>query len=48
MKYAFFLFCFFALQCCNAPSSKKEINQQIAEANGVYNFYKVQMLEFTF
>jgi hypothetical protein len=48
MKYALFLSCFFALQCCNAPSSKKDINQQIAEANGISNFKKAQMLEFTF
>jgi hypothetical protein len=48
MKYAFSFSFLFALLCCHAPSSKKEINHQIAEANGVANFEKVEMLEFIF
>ncbi|MGI8583810.1 MAG: hypothetical protein ACR2KX_16555 [Chitinophagaceae bacterium] len=48
MKYVFFLFCIIVLQCCNQPSSKKNLTKQIAEANGVDNFKNVQMLEFIF
>ncbi len=48
MKYVFFLLCIIFLQCCNQPSSKKNLTKQIAEANGVDNFKNVQMLEFIF
>lgn len=48
MKYALYLFCIVALQCCNQPSSEKKTGQQISDANGIENFKKVQMLEFIF
>ena len=48
MKYAFFIFCFVALQCCNQSSSIKKTGQKIAEANGIDNFKNVQMIEFIF
>ena len=48
MKHVFFLLCIIFLQCCNQPSTEKNIGNQIAEANGVENFKNVQMLEFIF
>ncbi len=48
MKYCILLSCFFALISCNQSSSENEIGHQIAIANGIDNFKKVQMLEFIF
>lgn len=48
MKFCLPLSCFFALISCNPSSSKNEIGNQIAVANGIDNFGKVQMLEFTY
>ena len=48
MKYCILLFGFLALLSCNQSSSENEIGHQIAFANGLDNFKKVQMLEFIF
>jgi hypothetical protein len=48
MKYCILLSCFFALISCNQSSSENKIGHQIAIANGIDNFKKVQMLEFIF
>ena len=42
------LFCLPLLLCCNQPTSTKSITDEIAVANGINNFEKIQMLEFTF
>ncbi len=48
MKYVFVLSFLFAMLSCKQSSSENEIGHQIAIANGIDNFKKVQMLEFTF
>jgi hypothetical protein len=48
MKYCILLSCFFALISCNQSSSENKISNQIAIANGIDYFKKVQMLEFIF
>ncbi len=48
MKHCLILFCFFSLLCCNQPTSKNKNDNRIAIANGLENFKKVKMIEFTF
>lgn len=48
MKNVFLLSALFALLSCNPSSSEKSIGHQIAVANGIDNFKKVEMLEFIF
>jgi len=48
MKYVFIFLCFVVLQCCNQSSSENNITQKIADANGINNFKKVDVIEFTF
>lgn len=48
MKLILLVSCLLALQCCNQPSSVNTNGNQVAVANGIDNFKKVQMLEFTF
>jgi hypothetical protein len=48
MKYCILLSCFFALISCNQSSPENKISNQIAIANGIDYFKKVQMLEFIF
>ena len=48
MKFGLLLSCLFVLQFCNQQSSEEKIADQIADANGLENFNKVQMLEFVF
>ena len=48
MKYVLVLCCLFALPCCKQPSTRNSIGDQIALANGIKNFEKAGLLEFTF
>lgn len=48
MKYLILLYLFFSLLSCKETSDKNEIANQVAEANGIGNFQKAEMLEFTF
>lgn len=48
MKYVFLLFILFAFQFCNQPVAEKNIGEKIAEANGLDDYNKIEMLEFTF
>ncbi len=47
MKYYLLLSCVFALLSCKQPSQNK-MGHQVAKANGIDRFSKVQMLEFIF
>lgn len=48
MKFTIVLLSLFAILSCNQPPAEKKIGNEIAVANGVDNFNKVEMLEFTF
>jgi hypothetical protein len=48
MKYSLFLFCLFFLHFCKQPSTEEKMGNEVAVANGIDNFDKVEMLEFTF
>ncbi len=48
MKYVILPCLIFALLSCNGSSDKNTIGYQVAEANGVENFQKAEMLEFIF
>lgn len=48
MKYLILLSLFFIFLSCKETSDNNEIANQIAVANGVENFQKVEMLEFIF
>lgn len=48
MKFVILLPLFFALLSCNGTSDKNKLGYQVAEANGVENFQKAEMLEFIF
>ncbi len=48
MKYVLLMSLMIIFQYCNQQSVEKKIGNEIAAANGIKNFEKVQMLEFTF
>ncbi len=48
MRYLIVLLVLFVLSSCDQASDGKKIGQQIAMANGLENFGKIEMLEFTF
>ncbi len=48
MKYVLIISGFFAMLCCTDPTAKNNMGHKIAVANGIENFKKVKMLEFTF
>ena len=48
MKYVLLVSLMIIFQYCNQQSVEKKIGNEIAAANGIKNFEKVQMLEFTF
>ena len=48
MKYRSFLFSLLFFPFCNQPSTEDKIGNEVAVANGLDNFGKAEMVEFTF